>query len=302
MTRCGRPGGRGVWWVGLAGWLGMGCLAGAVWASGVASVLVFGETRQVMRGPVGTADFTFTFAFTNHARTPVVIESVRTSCGCTVAKVPELPWKVVPGECGEFSVVLDARGKRGTVTKSVVLNTSIGARRLSVRAIIEKGVAGGGATDADGDGEGGMGDRGRNMELARADRFAVFKGDCASCHAVPAEGKRGPALYAAVCGICHDSENRASMVPDLRNLGHATDREHWVRWITQGKEGTMMPGFARSEGGPLSVEQVESLADYLVRTISGRGVEGEAEVEGDGDRRPVRGKLPPSVPPVDLWR
>jgi len=286
--------------LGLAGWVVMGCLAGAVWASGVASALVFGETRQVMRGLVGTPDFTFTFAFTNHARTPVVIESVRTSCGCTVAKVPELPWKVVPGECGEFSVVLDARGKRGTVTKSVVLNTSIGTRRLSVRAILEKGDARGGATDTGGDAGGGMGDRERNMELAKEDRFAVFRGDCASCHAAPAEGKRGPALYAAVCGICHDSENRASMVPDLRNLGRATDREHWVRWITLGKAGTMMPGFARSEGGPLSVEQVESLADYLVRTISDRGAVLEAEEDREVGR--TGAKLPPLVPPVDLWR
>jgi mono/diheme cytochrome c family protein len=38
--------------------------------------------------------------------------------------------------------------------------------------------------------------------------------------------------------------------------------------ITFGKPHTMMPGFARSQGGPLSDEQIASLAAYLNRTIS----------------------------------
>jgi hypothetical protein len=148
----------------------------------------------------------FSFAFTNAAPGQVVIESVRTSCGCTVAKVPTLPWVIPPGGDGEFSVTLDLRGKRGTVTKSVFVNTSMGTKPLTVRAIVpDNGTSGGSG--------GGMDDRLRNMQIALADRTAIFRGDCASCHATPATAKQGPALYLAACAICHDSHNRASMVP-----------------------------------------------------------------------------------------
>jgi mono/diheme cytochrome c family protein len=60
------------------------------------------------------------------------------------------------------------------------------------------------------------------------------------------------------------------MVPDLKNQGKVTDREHWVRWITFGRHGSLMPAFAQSEGGPLTDEQIDSLADYLNRAISQR--------------------------------
>jgi len=249
-------------WVVLGAWSGT---AHAQGAAGVATALLFDETNKEMRGPAGATNFTFTFAFTNSAPGPVVIDSVRTSCGCTVAKVPSLPWSIAPGAGGDFSVVLDARGKRGTVTKSVFVNSSIGVKPLTVRAVIED-ATGNVATS------GGMDDRLRNMQIALADRAAVFRGDCAGCHAKTSEGKQGPGLYVAACGICHDSHNRASMVPDLKNLGKVTDREHWVRWITFGRHGSLMPAFAHSEGGPLTDEQVDSLADYLNRAISQRQV------------------------------
>lgn len=250
----------------LAIWMMIGAWsvsAHAQGSAGVATALLFDETTKEMKGPAGATNFTYTFSFTNSAPGPVVIDSVRTSCGCTVAKVPNLPWSIPPGEGGEFSVVMDTRGKRGTVTKSVFVNTSIGVKPLTVRALIEE--AGGNVATT-----GGMDDRLRNMQIALADRFAVFRGECASCHAKPSEGKHGPALYVAACGICHDSHNRASMVPDLKTLGHPTDREHWVRWITFGRHGSMMPGFAQSEGGPLTDDQVDSLADYLNKTVSQR--------------------------------
>jgi mono/diheme cytochrome c family protein len=53
------------------------------------------------------------------------------------------------------------------------------------------------------------------------------------------------------------------MVPDLTGLPQAGSREYWALWIGQGKEGSLMPGFARSAGGPLTEEQIQSLVDYL---------------------------------------
>jgi mono/diheme cytochrome c family protein len=106
--------------------------------------------------------------------------------------------------------------------------------------------------------------RTRNQTLALADHQAVFRGDCARCHAEPAKGKLGQELYVAVCGICHDAEHRADMVPLLGHSDQAHNPAYWRTWITFGKPGSLMPAFAHSLGGPLDREQIESLAAYLV--------------------------------------
>lgn len=246
-----------LWLVAWVAW-GWGGTGRAAEPGGFADALVFENTTLEIQGKPGETSFTFNFAFTNNAPGPAVIESVRTSCGCTVARVPTLPWTVPPGGRGDFSVVLDGRGKRGVVPKTVFVSTSLGLKTLTVRAVIAEGNP---AEPGD--------DRLRNMQVALADRFAVFRGDCASCHATPAVGKMGAAAYLAACGVCHEAQHRASMVPDLRKLPHPTDHEHWIKWITFGRHGSLMPAFAQSEGGILTDAQVDSIADYLSRTVSG---------------------------------
>jgi mono/diheme cytochrome c family protein len=109
------------------------------------------------------------------------------------------------------------------------------------------------------------------MQLAVLDRQQVFKGQCASCHAAPTIGKTGQDLFVAACEICHDpkgpGESRAGMVPDLHALKHPTDYDFWKSIITIGKPGTLMPAFGSVAGGPLTDEQVESLARTLTVLI-----------------------------------
>jgi mono/diheme cytochrome c family protein len=106
-------------------------------------------------------------------------------------------------------------------------------------------------------------DRARFVAASKVDRQAVFKGDCAKCHAGPAQGKYGQQLFTAVCAVCHEADPRATMVPDLHNLKDPTSEEFWRAWITSGKAGTLMPAFATSQGGPLNDMQIASLAAYL---------------------------------------
>jgi mono/diheme cytochrome c family protein len=106
-------------------------------------------------------------------------------------------------------------------------------------------------------------ERAQGVAAAKVDRQAVFKGDCASCHAKNVEGKYGQPLFAQVCAICHEANPRATMVPDLHNLKDPTSDEFWRAWITSGKAGTLMPAFATSQGGPLNDMQIASLAVYL---------------------------------------
>ena len=108
----------------------------------------------------------------------------------------------------------------------------------------------------------------RNQQLAMTDREKVFKDpDCIHCHLDPTRGKTGKELFAAACGICHESDHRATMVPNLHALNHSTDKIYWKQWITTGKPGSLMPGFGSEVGGPLTPGQIDSLADYLWDTI-----------------------------------
>ncbi len=208
----------------------------------------------------------FVFSFTNGLAEPVVIHKIHTSCGCTVAKAARTPWPIPPGANGHIDVIMDLRGRFGLFTKTVFVETSHGTSILQPRVLIKHpppvGNAGGQA--AGGEGPSAPGDRRlANLQLASADRQAVFRGDCARCHAAPARGKSGAGLYAAACGICHDAKHRAAMVPDLRNLNKPTPASYWNHWIRIGNPVSIMPAFAEGVGGPLSDEQIASLVGFL---------------------------------------
>ena len=102
---------------------------------------------------------------------------------------------------------------------------------------------------------------------ARADRQAVLRGSCASCHVTPTIGKKGAELFQTACVICHAAEHRASFVPDLMVAKAPRDAAYWEKWIREGAEGTLMPAFAKEHGGSLDDEQIASLIAYLVEHL-----------------------------------
>ncbi len=195
----------------------------------------------------------FVFSFTNISTNPVVILSVRPSCGCTTTKLPPLPWTLAPGTNGQMDATVNIEGKSGTLYKSIGVYTDEGSKTLVLTITILPFVMPK-MSEAD---------RARNVKIAAADRQAVFKGECATCHVQRGEGKYAQALYEADCAICHDSVPRATMVPDLHALKTPTNFEFWRIWIAHGKPGSLMPAFSTVDGGPLSDMQINSLANYL---------------------------------------
>lgn len=194
----------------------------------------------------------FVFSVTNLSSDEVTISYINTSCGCTAGKLPAYPWKLGPGEGGFIDVSMDLTGKFGLVTKTATVVSSMGSYALQVSA--KAPMAASANT---------MGDRSRNLTIAAADRQAVFRNDCASCHVQPTLGKTGRELYTTACGICHEAEHRAQMVPDLRTRLKHTDRNYWMKWISEGRQGSLMPAFSAKQGGILSDVQIASLVDYL---------------------------------------
>lgn len=256
------------------------------------------ETKEFNAKP-GDLSASYTFVATNSSDHEVTINTLRTSCGCTVARLPATPYKLAPGADVPISVTLDLRGKSGTLTKTVTVETSAGIKSLIVRANIPQAAPGvpaampapavsvPGAPIAAGvipNAVPGLpiatahapvvvpvtnatANRAMNIQNALADRQAVFKADCAKCHVDPGVGKLGADLYMASCGICHEAEHQASMVPNLKIPRSPRDLAFWQKWIAEGKPGTLMPAFAANHGGPLTQEQVDSLTVYLYQYL-----------------------------------
>ncbi len=160
---------------------------------------------------------------------------------------------------------MNVSGKSGVVFKTVTFNTDKGIKTLMLKVTIQPppppAVAP--ATSSM--------NRERNQELAKQDRQAVFKGECARCHVEKVKGKLGQELYVTACGICHEAEHRATMVPDLHAIKQDTNPDFWRTWIARGKPGSLMPAFAQSEGGPLNDAEINSLVQYLVTAIPPQG-------------------------------
>jgi mono/diheme cytochrome c family protein len=155
---------------------------------------------------------------------------------------------LAPKTAGQLEIRVDLRGKRGLLSKIVSVDSTAGLSLLTVNVNIPE-----------------PDPRELNRMMALADRQAVFRNDCATCHAHPAIGKTGEPLYKAACGVCHEAEHRASMVPDLKALTMTkpTDKSYWDNWVRLGRPGTLMPAFTKAAGGPLDDAQIQSLVTFL---------------------------------------
>ena len=189
---------------------------------------------------------TVVFWATNRSTRSISIVRVKPSCGYTIGKT-RLPATLAPGQAYAIRLDTDVRGKRGILNKSAQVFSSSGVQVLKFKLAIgleEQALS-----------------RQGNRVLAEADRQAVFRGKCADCHAKRTEGKSGKPLFAAACGICHEAEHRASMVPDIS--AHRWSRQQWKTLIAKGKPNSLMPAFHQEQHGPLSPAQIESLAELL---------------------------------------
>jgi mono/diheme cytochrome c family protein len=187
----------------------------------------------------------------------VTILSVHPGCQCTTTELPPLPWTLAPGTNGQIRLTVNLQGRSGTLVKTVNVSTDKGSKTLMLRINILPPVMPKMTEEK----------RARDMAAAKIDRQAVFHGDCAKCHLNNIQGKYGKPLYDSVCGICHEAEKRATMVPDLHNLKTPINDEFWRTWIAHSKSGSLMPAFATSDGGPLTDNQIASLAAYLDTAI-----------------------------------
>lgn len=196
-----------------------------------------------------------TYRFKNTGNETLKFESIRPSCGCTVADLDKRIFE--PGEEGELKIELDTFGKIGEMRKEIDITTNDAVNpelKLVLWAdIIEHP------------------DPEQMMSMRKMSSGNIFEGDCRSCHVNRGMGKLGAALYEADCQMCHGpvgGDNKHHPGTQFTNEYLTAVGENYLEQIIA--EGTpdeakkhMMPGFHTSEGGPLSDDQIASLVNYL---------------------------------------
>lgn len=99
-------------------------------------ILAWDATTKEYQAKAGETNAPFTFNLTNISTGTVMIYDTSTSCDCTVANLPSKPWALSPGGTGRIDASINLHGKSGEVTNSIIVFTSKGNRRLSVKAIV----------------------------------------------------------------------------------------------------------------------------------------------------------------------
>ncbi|PIW51373.1 MAG: succinate dehydrogenase [Zetaproteobacteria bacterium CG12_big_fil_rev_8_21_14_0_65_54_13] len=200
------------------------------------SKLVF-EPDHVTMAPVLEGDKAVAFLRVRNAGEQMEnIVSVTTSCGCSVAEPAQN--LLMPGGFTQVKITVDTFAKQDDVRKWVELTDGQGRRSRAWLSLDVKA----------------------NPHMATTSR-TIFDGQCGSCHFAPAAGKQtGPAIYRAVCVMCHGEKGQGAYAPKL--TGHKNS-SLLAGLISAGTGSQHMPGFAREQGGPLTPDQVAALSQWL---------------------------------------
>jgi len=116
-------------------WLAALACARAV-MGGDTPALTWDATSKECALKAGETMASFTFCATNVSRSPVVINRLVASCGCTVAKLPSMPYTLGAGSNVAVNVEMQLAGKYGLIRKTVTVDSSAGFNTLIVSANI----------------------------------------------------------------------------------------------------------------------------------------------------------------------
>jgi mono/diheme cytochrome c family protein len=181
------------------------------------------------------------------------ISNVETSCGCTVADVSK--HVVGPGDFTRIKVVLDTSIKLGKIRKKITVHSNDPKRPelalFVVGDVLPKPMAGH-----------------AKIDLTPKDKLVLFKGQCATCHVQQGRGKTGKALFLADCAMCHgvNAQGSHSSGPSLLTGDYENEafRKQIHDTIANGSpHSPQMPPFAKSQGGPLTDDEINSLVSFL---------------------------------------
>lgn len=162
---------------------------------------------------------------------------IQTSCGCTSIKLDKKEIKV--NERIPLIFEVDTLQKVGTIRKSAKVYLKNHSKPLSL--IIKGEVI-----------------HHPNGHMAKNTGSHIFSESCAACHVAPTVGKKGQGLYLSACAMCHGTLKQGASAPPLNKELY---QPSWDKIIISG--GNTMPGFAKTNKGPLDKGQISSLLAHL---------------------------------------
>lgn len=184
-----------------------------------------------------------TFKFRNDGAGKAKIVKTETSCGCTTASGALKEY--APGEVGEMEVVVDTKGKKGIVIKTVTVtmeNNEAPTVELSLSMKLEPPP---------------------HPKIEQV-RNINAEAACKSCHLESGEGQTGVFLYHRVCAQCHGKKGVGGFARALNDPAwQQVDDDYIRKTIHGGLPDKGMPSFVDGVTPPLTKEQVESLIQYI---------------------------------------
>lgn len=104
-------------------------------ASGALPAIEFTKTEHNFGKIISGERVAYGFKFTNTGEAPLLIEGVRSGCGCTVGDYPKEP--LMPGETGRIDVVFNSSGRNGNQTETVRVLTNADQRPIQLKIMAE---------------------------------------------------------------------------------------------------------------------------------------------------------------------
>ncbi len=180
-----------------------------------------------------------TFLLRNNSKKTIELVDIQASCGCTAAEPDS--YIISPGEFTQLKVAVDTTAKQNDIKKSIYITDSSGHK---ASATLEFNVV-------------------KNPHLMQGvDVKGIFDGQCASCHFQPLVGETSAKkLYEVGCAMCHGADAEGAYAPSLRGYASLAALKHIV---AAGVGKPQMPGFGEKNGGPLTVQQIDNLSEWLM--------------------------------------
>ena len=173
--------------------------------------------------------------------------NIKATCSCTTAHLDKK--EIAPGEEALLTVEVDTRQKSGHMAKLIRLFFE----GVTLPVIVHIT----GSVEASG-----------NIHNSR-DVSELFKGKCADCHASAGQRHKGYQLYLADCAFCHGVFGEGLSAKSLRAGGNLT----WLKnIIMDGSADKKMPAFGDKKKGPLTQQQIDTLAVVLEKWDISPGV------------------------------
>ncbi|MGA9533337.1 MAG: c-type cytochrome [Anaerolineales bacterium] len=79
----------------------------------------------------------------------------------------------------------------------------------------------------------------------------------------------GGELFVENCAVCHGAEGQGRIGANLENFPGINIEAELIQTITNGIDGTVMPAWGESNGGPLSSNDIADIAAYISSAFSG---------------------------------